>query len=98
MHTCIRLYKPARTYTYIHTCIRTYIYIYIYIYIVFTQLKINKYADKSKSYKFIRIKLQVYETVIRQLNWQITKMYKQKALKQKIDKNDTYYTFKMKLV
>ena len=73
-------------------CTHTYIYIYIYIYKVLTiktikqltqltQLKIYTYSDKIKNYKVIRIKLQVYKSVIKQLNWQITKIYKQKAFK-----------------
>ena len=57
----------------------TYTYIYIYIYKVITQLKIDTYSYKSKHYKVIRIKLQLYKTVIKQLIWQITKLNKQKS-------------------
>ena len=78
-HTHIYIY----THTYIHTYIHTHIhkYIYTHIYKVITQLKIDTYSDKSKHCKGIRIKLHVYKTVIKPLTWQITKMYKRKALK-----------------
>ena len=96
MHTCTHLYKCTRTHANIHTYIHSYIHINLYK--VITQLKVETYSDESKHFNIVYIKLQVDQTEIELIYWQITKKLKLKAVNDMTDKNDTYYTFKMKQV